>query len=66
MIEIKTTPWVPALCLGAVWSASVAPHWLAMLPSCAVNTLFVVCVWLVHGAFVPQRCLSVETWKSAI
>ncbi len=65
-IEIKTTPWVRALSLAAAWLASVASHSPVALSSCAVHTLVFACAWLVHGAVVPQRCLSVEIWKNAI
>ena len=44
----------------------VAWRWLAALLSCAVNTLYVACVWLVHDAVVPRACLSVETARNAI
>src|SRR5262249_3065577 len=44
----------------------VAWRWLAALLSCAVNTLYVACVWLVHDAVVPRVCLSVETASNAI
>ena len=55
---------VPAL--SAVCLMLAAWRWLAALPSCAVNTLYVACVWLVHDAVVPRACLSVETSRNAI
>jgi hypothetical protein len=43
---------LPAACL-----IPVARRWLAALPSCALDTLYAACVWLVHGAVVPRACL---------
>jgi hypothetical protein len=42
-------PSLPVACLKLV-----AWRWLAALLSCAPDTLYVACVWLVHGAVVPR------------
>jgi len=56
----------PVPSLSAACLMPVAQRSLAALLSCAPDTLYVACVWLVHGAVVPRGSLSVETMRNAI
>jgi hypothetical protein len=49
------TPLQPLPSLVVVWLMPVAWRWFAALISCAVDTLYVACVSLVHDAVVPQH-----------
>jgi hypothetical protein len=46
----QRVPSLPAACL-----MPVAQRWLAAQPSCALDMLYVACVWLVHDAVVPRE-----------
>jgi hypothetical protein len=47
--ELQQVPSLSAVCLMlAEW------RWLAAPLSCVADTLYVVCVWLVHDAVVPR------------
>jgi hypothetical protein len=47
--RLQQVPSLPAVCpMLVVW------RWLAALPSCAVDKLYVASVWLLHDAVVPQ------------
>jgi len=49
----RRVPSLPAACL-----MPVAKRWLAALPSCALGTLYVAYVLLVHDAVVPQMSIG--------
>jgi hypothetical protein len=44
----------------------VEPHWREALSSCAANTLFGACAWLLRDAVAPWLCLSIEKGENAI